>query len=185
MDQAQRIAELERKLQYLTDRQEILDCIAHNARGCDRFDCEELAGAYHPDGIDEHGNAINPGPDYPTWANSAHEALFRQTMHNITTHLCEIEGDTAHAESYSIGLFLDREGTTARIIAGRYADRLERRNGEWKIALRRTTVDVLLTGDASILYTPEFAQMGYLKGSRDRQDVTYQRPLGRDGGEHW
>ena len=185
MNQDERIAEMERKLQKLTDRQEILDCIARNARGCDRFDAAVLASAYHPDGIDEHGNAVNKGPDFPQWANSAHEALFLQTMHHITTHLCEIDGDVAHAESYSLGLFLDREGETARIIAGRYADRLERRDGEWKIALRRCTVDVILTGDASSLFTPEFAQMGYLKGVRGANDVTYRRPLDMEGGERW
>jgi len=185
VEQDERIAALERRLQHLTDRQDILDCIADNARGCDRFDVPLLAGAYHADGIDEHGNAVNKGPDYPAWANGAHEAMFLQTMHNITTHRCEIDGDTAHAESYSVGLFLDREGKTGRIIAGRYADRLERRDGAWRIALRRATVDFMMTGDASELYTAEFASLGYLKGVRGPQDVTYRRPLDLTGGTRW
>lgn len=187
METDTRIEQLERKLQYLTDRQEILDCIARNARGCDRFDEELLASSYHLDGVDEHGSTLNGGPDYPAWANAAHGSMFQQNLHNITTHSCEIDGDVAHAESYSIGLFLDREGGMARIIAGRYADRLERRDGEWRIALHRTTVDVLLTGDASALFTPDFQAMGYVKGSRDTRDVSYQRPLSLedDQAERW
>jgi hypothetical protein len=101
-------------------------------------------------------------------------------MHHITTHLCEIDGDEAHAESYVIGLFLNPDGKTARLIAGRYADRLERRNGEWRITLRRSTVEVLMKGDASILTSEAFAKLGYVKGMRDKRDLTYQRPLSLD-----
>jgi hypothetical protein len=187
MDLQMRVEQLERKLQYLSDRSEILDCIARNARGCDRFDSALLTSAYHEDGVDEHGNTLNRGPEFAEWANAAHGAMFLQNMHHITTHSCEIDGDIAHAESYSLGMFLDREGQTARIIAGRYADRLERRNGEWRIVLRRTTTDVLLSGDASALFTSEFQAMGYVKGTRDKRDVAYQRPLSLDDdqAERW
>ena len=167
----------ERKLQYLLDRSEILDCIARHARGCDRFDSALLGSAYHEDGVDEHGLAINPGPKYAEWANAQHTRGSLQNMHNITTHSCEIDGDVAHAESYVIGLFLNADGKTARLLAGRYVDRLERRDGEWRIALRRSTVDVALAGDASFLSLPYFVDMGFVKGMRDKRDVSYQRPL--------
>jgi hypothetical protein len=177
MDQDTRIDRLERQLRHLLDRQDILDCVARHARGCDRHDSALLAGAYHDDGVDEHGFAINPGPGYPEWANAQHGVGSHQNMHNITTHSCEIDGDVAHCESYVIGLFLNPDRKTSRLIAGRYADRLERRDGVWKIALRRTTVDVLMTGDASILTLPAFTELGYVKGMRDARDVSYQRPL--------
>ena len=38
MSSDDRLAQLERKIQHLTDRQEILDCIVRNSRGNDRFD---------------------------------------------------------------------------------------------------------------------------------------------------
>jgi SnoaL-like domain len=175
-----RLAQLEQKLQYLMDRTAILDCIARNARGCDRHDAELLASSYHSDGVDEHGFTVNPGPKYSDYANAAHSAMSQQNMHNITTHQCEIDGDVAHAESYSVGLFLDPDGKAGRLLAGRYLDRLERRDGEWKIALRRVTCEVILTGDASIVNAPTFKEMGYLKGMRDKRDTTYQRPLTLD-----
>ncbi len=180
MERTAILEQRERKLQYLTDRAAILDCVARHARGCDRFDSALLASAYHEDGVDEHGFAINPGPKYAEWANAQHSRGSLQNMHNITTHSCEIEGDTAHAESYVIGLFLNTDGKTARLLAGRYADRLERRHGEWRIALRRSTVDVAMTGDASFLSLPYFVDMGFVKGMRDNRDVSYQRPLNLD-----
>jgi hypothetical protein len=177
MDSEARIAKLEKQLQYLMDRTAILDCIARNARGCDRHDSEVLSSSYHPDAIDEHGAVVSPGPKYCEVANKTHAASSQQNMHNITTHLCEIDGDVAHAESYVIGMFVDREGKVGRVIAGRYIDRLERRDGEWKIALRRSTCDVVIVGDASVVNAPYFKDMGYLKGLRDKNDASYQRPL--------
>jgi len=186
MTSEQRLEQLERKLQYLLDRQAILDCIARNARGCDRHDSELLASSYTIDGIDEHGYAVNPGTKYPEYANKVHAAGSQHNMHNITTHSCEISGDVAHCESYVIGLFLNQDGKSARLIAGRYVDRLERQNGDWRIALRRSTVEVLMTGDASILSLPMFAQMGFLRGTRDKRDASYQRPLKlENAAERW
>jgi hypothetical protein len=177
MTTEERLAQLERELRQLKDRQEILDCVARHARGCDRFDSEVLASAFHADGVDEHGYAINSGPQYAEWANDQHARGSLQNLHNITTHSCEIDGDVAHAESYVIGLFLNPDGKTGRLLAGRYADRLERREGQWRIALRRSTVEVALVDDAAFLSSPYFVEMGFLKGLRDKRDVTYQRPL--------
>lgn len=174
------IDQLHRDVRYLMDRQQILDCIAQHARGHDRHDVDLLTAAYHPDGIDEHGHAINPGPKYAEWANAVHTVGSRLHTHNITTHVCEIEGDVAHCESYVLVLLLNNDGQSARLISGRYIDRMERRAGVWKISLRRTTVDVLLSGDASILKAPLFIEQGYSKGTRDKRDVSYQRPLNLD-----
>ena len=181
MDIEQRLAQLERQLQHLTDRTAILDCIARNARGCDRHDTATLDSSYHANATDEHGYAVNAGSAYSEYANRVHAAGSQHNMHHITTHTCDIDGDVAHCDSYVIGLFLNTDGKSARLIAGRYIDRLERRGGEWKIALRRSTVEVLLTGDASILSLPLFTQMGYERGTRDKSDASYERPLARSG----
>jgi hypothetical protein len=171
------LEKLARDVQYLMDRQAILDVIMTHARGHDRHDVELLTNAYHEDGVDEHGHAINPGPKYADWANAVHAAGSMLHTHNITTHVCEIEGDVAHCESYVIVGLLNKDEKSARMISGRYIDRLEKRHGTWKIALRRSTVDVLISGDASILKAPLFSQQGYTKGLWDKRDVSYQRPL--------
>jgi len=166
-----------RELQYLKDRLAIQDVVARHARGHDRHDVELLTDAYHPDGVDEHGFAINVGSKYAEWANTIHSAGSCLHTHNITTQICEIEGDVAYCESYVMVGLLNPDGKSSRIISGRYIDRLERRAGTWKIALRRSTVDLLISGDASILKAPMFVQQGYGKGTWDKTDISYQRPL--------
>jgi ketosteroid isomerase-like protein len=171
------LADLRREVQYLKDRTAIHDCIAAHARGCDRHDVELLTRTYHGDAVDEHGSTLNRGPEYAPWANAVHAATSQGHLHNVTTHTCEIDGDVAHAESYVLVAMLSPDGGTATLLNGRYIDRLERRDGTWKIAVRRSTVELMLTADASMLQSPYFKQQGYIKGTRDRSDVSYQRPL--------
>jgi ketosteroid isomerase-like protein len=186
MDQNEKIEQLIQDVAYLKDRTAILDCINQHARAHDRFDVDMLTDAYHEDGIDEHGYAINPGPEYAEWANAIHAEGAELHTHNITTHTCDIDRDVAHCESYVIVGLLNKDGKSARMISGRYIDRLEKRDGQWKIALRRSTVDLLLSGDAKILKSPIFKGQGYTKGLRDKRDVSYQRPLDLDNTpERW
>jgi hypothetical protein len=174
----ERLAAIERELRHLADRRAIEDLVHAHARGHDRFDLALLRGAYHPDGVDEHGSAaINSGPDYAEWANAIHAGGSELCLHNITTHNCEIHDDVAHVESYVLVGLLNPDGKTARFINGRYVDRMEKRGGVWRIALRRCTVDLLIAGDASILNLPQFKQGGFIKGARDESDVSYHRPL--------
>ena len=176
----QEFDDLRRQVQYLTDRTAILDCIARHSRGCDRHDVDLIQSAYHPDAVDEHGFATNSGTDYGDWANTAHATTSLSHTHNITTHSCDIQGDTAHAESYVLVVLLGLDGKTAQFISGRYLDRLERRNGEWRIAIRRSTVEAMFIADASVLRAPVFTRQGYPRGTRDRDDLSYARPLSHE-----
>ncbi len=178
---------LRHDVQRLTDRTEILDCIARHARGCDRHDGDLISATYHEDAVDEHGFAMARGPEYAAWANSSHARTSVTHTHNITTHSVEIDGDVAHAESYVIVVLLGTNGTTAQFISGRYLDRLERRDGRWRIAVRRSTVEVMFTADASVLQSSFFKQAGYIRGTRDHADLSYQRPLliDTDPPERW
>ncbi|MDT3440165.1 MULTISPECIES: nuclear transport factor 2 family protein [unclassified Pseudofrankia] len=175
-----RIEELTRKVAYLMDRTAILDCIARAARGHDRHDVELMTSTFHEDGIDEHGFAVNPGPEYGEWANKTHAAASQAHLHHITTHSCEIDGDVAHAESYVLGGLLSPDGKTMTLLGGRYLDRLERRDGEWKIVVRRSTAEWLGMTDSSFVNSKIFRSQGFLKGTRDQTDLSYQRPLNID-----
>lgn len=174
------LTQLQADVEYLKDRLAIEDCVHRHARGHDRFDVDLLTAAYHEEGVDEHGNAVNQGSEYAEWANTVHAGGSQLCLHNITTHTCEIDGDMAHTESYVLVGLLNPDGASVRFINGRYVDRLEKRDGQWKIALRRCTVDLLLAGDASILQLPQFKEGGYIRGTRDESDVSYQRPLELD-----
>jgi hypothetical protein len=185
MSSDDRLAALERQVQYLSDRQAIYDCLVGTSRGNDRFDKDLIVGSYHADGVHELGGNFIPGPDYGDIANQGHEAMCAVNLHTVCMHSCDIDGDVAHAESYVIGLFADHDGEKSRMIAGRYIDRLEKRDGKWGIAVRRTTVEVVMEGKAVLPNGQPAAGSGYLKGSRDRSDPSYRRPLTAEGGERW
>lgn len=163
------------EVQYLLDRQAILDTVNRYARGIDRHDEDMIVSVYHPDAIDEHGN-FEGGPEpFAKWANEFHSEHTWSHTHNITTHNCEIDGDTAHAESYCFYALRRKNNKTVIIGGGRYIDKLTKENGEWKIKLRKLYIDWRAEADATIFATPN----GYPAGSWDRKDPSYARPLER------
>lgn len=169
------IQELVREVRYLRDRQAILDVINRQSRGHDRHDAPLQNACFWEDGFDEHGQWVNPGSRYGEWANATHEAGFTAHMHNVTTHTCEIDGDTAHAESYVLGLFQSRhQPGRAHFMAGRYTDRLEKRDGEWRILARRTVIEIILEGDS---HWEGPVSESFPKGTWDESDLSYTRPL--------
>jgi hypothetical protein len=181
----ERLAALEAKMREIEDRQAIFDCIKRNSRGNDRFDVDLVTSSYHSDGLHELGQKQISGREYGEHANSAHRRLFEANLHNVTMHSCEIDGDVAHTESYSLGIFLDNGAETGRILAGRYIDRLEKRGGEWRIALRRATVEIAIEGKAALPNGVPLPGSNYLKGDRDGSDISYERPLGLNTGSRW
>ena len=180
----QELTQLCTTVQHLKDRQDILDCIMRESRGRDRHDAELTSSCYWDDGADEHGSIVTPGALYGEKANAGHRGAFGGNSHNLTNHTCQIDGDVASCETYVMGGLLSLDGKSCKIALGRYVDRLERRNGVWKIKLRRCVIDMVSEGDASWLHSP--AIKGFLKGLRSQDDVSYQRPIRLDpSNERW
>ena len=184
MTPSEELEQLRVTVRYLKDRQEILDCIVREARGRDRHDVDLINSCYWEDGFDEHGPMITSALSYAEFANAGHAAFFSATSHNITNHSCEIDGDTAYCETYVVGGLLSKDQKTCKISPSRYVDQLERRNGEWRIRLRRTVIDMAVEGDASWLRSKAIA--GFLKGLWSKKDPSYQRPVRLDDAdERW
>lgn len=162
------------KVQHLLDRQAILDCINRYSRGLDRHDEEMIASAYHEDATDNHGARVESIPEFVRWVNDAHAAAFKAHTHHITCHNCEIDGDTAHAESYVFFVQHSADGVHLQGGSGRYIDRLERRDGEWKIALRRLVIDWRFKAADVSWEGPK----SFPSGTWDKADISYMRPLG-------
>lgn len=164
---------MKRELRHLRDRQEILDCVNNYCRGLDRLDPDLIRGAYHPDGIDNHYDFVGGVDEFVPYAIEVESRLLG-THHGISTHLCDIVGDTAHAESY-VHWFLRRpDHKTASCGAGRYIDRLERRDGKWAVVVRQILMDAHFEADGSAWNRNQHL---FETGSRDRDDPSYQRPF--------
>lgn len=163
------------KIRYWIDRLEIMDCINRYPRGLDRHDDDILASVFWPDAVDNHGAWVGERDAFVEWANHVcHNTSFSGHAHNMTSHTCEIDGDTAHSETYVVFVLRERDSTNVQIGGGRYMDRLEKRDGEWRIALRRLLMDWRIDADGKRWVDD---QRPYPQGTWDKTDVSYQRPL--------
>ncbi len=158
------------ELQTVLDRQAILDCLNRYNRGVDRCDEELLLSAYHEDATECHGTFTGPPAEFARSIRPT-QASWAGSQHHITNHLVDIEGDVAHAETYFLVLSERRGEDQVTLVGGRYLDRLERRDGDWRIALRVVVIDV----GAHALARP--APNRIASARQDRSDPSYQRPL--------
>lgn len=160
-------------LEELVAHIEIQKALVTYCRGVDRGDPALIRAAFHPDAIDEHGPFTGPGwelaerlayrPDEEPEAGGHHEIL------NV---YIDLDGpDTARVESYvnAHHPVRDEQGKDMMLIfAGRYLDRFERRDGEWRIASRRVICD---WHDYTELADP---MPGYPPGRKGRSDPSYE-----------
>lgn len=171
------LAKLTEQVQAITDRNEILDCLARYSRGMDRQDREMVRSVYHDDAIDMHGSAGFAVEDFIDWAFSYHAPqLYHQ--HYISNELIELDGDAAHAETYYF--FIARYPDDDELLTcagGRYVDRFERRDGRWAIARRVCTSEWRSTMPSVVSELRDPNVTPAPKVTRDREDVSYVRPL--------
>jgi SnoaL-like domain len=165
------------RLENLLDRQDILDCLLRFSRGMDRFDRELFLSAFHPDAIIAAGPFVGGPVELYAWASDLHEQGQKATLHYLLNHTCEIDGEVAHTETYYLFTGRNRDDTNW-LAGGRYIDRLERRDGAWKIALRTNAIE--WAGMAPSTPIPFEDVPGVtLNGvaSRSSADPSYVRPL--------
>lgn len=161
------------RVQELIDRQDIMDCLLRYTRGADRLDVDLIRSAFHEDGLDCHGKVTGTREDFLAWWLPGQEDR-DATQHYLMNHTCELDGDTAHAETYFLAVVKRKDRDDAAIFGGRYVDRLERRDGAWRIAVRVVEHEWNVVGDASGMAA---AMEGRHRGARDRSDPSYERPL--------
>lgn len=162
------------EIQRLLDLQAIRDVVHGYVRGLDRHEDERVVAAYHPDALDRHGPFTGTPDEFVAWANELHEADWIAHQHHLTTHNVELDGDVAHAETYCIGTFLRRDDAVVDMAGGRYIDRLERRDGEWRIAAREVVIEWACSAPREgCRFSPEM----FPDGTWDRSDPSYRRPL--------
>ena len=128
-------------LHALADKQAITEIIHLYCRGIDRTDRALLLSLFHPDSTHKHGAFSGRSVDFIDRALGTVSGL-RTTSHLIGNIVIELDGDTALTEAYyfvhhrvpgSSGQPQDDEDYLAQ---GRYIDRFERREGNWRIAHR-------------------------------------------------
>ena len=165
------------RLERLLDKQDILECLTRFSRGMDRFDKEVYLSAFWPDGTMAAGPFVGSPAECWNWAVPMHEAGQIATHHSLLNVTYDIQGDEAHTETYYIFAARNRDDSNW-MAGGRYVDRLEKRNGEWRIALRTNAIEwsgALPTLDIPFRDVADIAGNG--PATRGKDDISYRRPL--------
>ena len=183
---------MDQKVAELLDKQACAELIYRYARACDRRDEALLRSVYHEDAIDNHGVFIGPASEFIPWDMGV-LATMERTTHMIGNMLIEIDGDIATGETYFIayhdilaermrdmldtGIIMDEEGKKASvyqmIAAGRYLDRMERRNGVWKFAYKHAVYDWNATFPSTDVWDRSEANKDWTFGQRGTIDQSY------------
>ena len=148
------------------------------ARGLDRLDKSLARSCYWDDAIEDHGHFIGTPDDFIPWADST-TIMFESTQHGILNHFCELAGDEAYCETYFLFTGVARKPPHL-LSTGRYIDHFQRRNGEWRIANRVTIVEgtlALASFELAPGMPPAYGPGEVCPATRDRNDVSYHRPL--------
>ncbi len=181
-----RLAALAPQAAHLKDRRDIFDASKRYTRGADRHDKDLVLSAFWPDAT----ISIDKPVTLDEYVDSEERLLagYAAHQHHITGQTIEIQGDTAHVESYVIYFLVPRDSrgdtqgtatpgralTSAKstVGSGRYLERWEKRDGEWKILVRNFVEDLELKGD-----TVDSCSTRQCIGTWDRNDLSYMRPL--------
>lgn len=171
----QAVDALTARVRHLEDCEEIRRLLYAYARGVDRVDEDLLDPCYHDDSYDSHGNwegdkrqvvdlLVSRGRATATW----------KSTHHLGNILIDLKGDVAQVETYFVAYqWQERpEGRFTRTRTGRYLDRMERRDGRWRVADRRV-VDDWSRLDPVVATSPD-ADMNTATSARDRSDASYR-----------
>lgn len=166
-------AQVTPEIQDLIDRERIRQCLVRYTRGIDRLDEELVLSAFHPDAIDIHAKGrYGTARAFLDWWVPT-QAQREVAQHFLTNFTIDIDGDVAHVESYFVTVSKTKGQDATFLTGGRYTDRFEKREGEWKIALRLVHIEWTVECQAAQL--PGF--IGLDVGARNRTDPSYMRPL--------
>lgn len=168
-------------LQRLIDKDDIQDALCRYARGVDRGDWALVRSTYHPDAHDTHGDYSGPVDGLIDWLDKRFAGV-DNSMHFLGNCLIEFAGpDLALVETSFVSRRLrpltDSERQTlgpkdaiCREGWGRYVDRFERRQGEWRVAHRT----VVLEASSSSVALGGLRTSPLTWGRRDTTDTLYQ-----------
>ena len=176
--------------QRVADRLQIQDVMHRWCRAVDRLDTQGMLGVFWPGAIDSHGPYIGPVEGLVEWIRERHIPI-AVSSHFIGNVMIEFSGDDlALVETYvrTIQQYPpNAKGQLAELTGGesgdeslamdmftssRYLDRMERRDGEWRIA-HRTFVSDWSASDPRTDSWDRSPASPRLFGRRDQQDPVY------------
>lgn len=187
------------EVEELIARQKCYDVLTRYCRALDRCDLELMKSVYWSDSSESRGIFEGDALEFAAFIIDEIQALFEATQHAICNVHMEFDGDVAHIESYLLAyhkvkgaraqvrkLFGSRymaqfdwtkdQGTPHDFVfGGRYIDRLERRDGEWRIAERTAVMDWNQNGQSTAIWDQGIFKQLTTRGTRGPGDPVYNR----------
>jgi hypothetical protein len=148
-----RLDAIEKNLQHIHDREAIHAVYLHYGRGIDRLDEHLYMSAFWPDARIHYGaeEAISRDEHWSGHMLHGHRDRMHAWGHLLTNEFADIDGDTAHVEIYVTPMWVVKEPSPSDVFwSGRYIDRLDRRDGEWRIAVREFMPHFAMKVDTSV-----------------------------------
>lgn len=136
------MSDMPQEVRDAVDR-EAIRCVLHRySHGVDRADLETLKSVYWPDGTDDHGTFNGNAWEFAEYLIPAISKM-EMTLHTVSNINIELDGDKAKVEAYCVAYHRlgGEDGKTEMVVGGRYLDRFEKRDGEWRIAYRLYCMD--------------------------------------------
>lgn len=188
----------EEEIRELLDRQKCYDVLTRYCRALDRADVELMKTVYWDDAVDDHGVFDGNAQKFAEFIIREIQNWFEVTMHAICNIHMEYYGDTMCTESYLIAyhkvngsrdkveaihgptylskLDPEKTGDTHHVFlyGGRYIDRLEKRDGEWRIAMRQVVMDWNENWLGNTILDEGMFSDLQRRGLRSRDDAVYQ-----------
>jgi SnoaL-like domain len=161
-------------LRQIADRQEIAQVILRLARAIDRQDKALLESCFHDDATDDHGLFKGTAREFSDWVMVQRKS-YERTQHIIANQLIALDGDAASCESYfhAHHVVNSDNGAINVVVAGRYLDRLERRDGAWKISHRGVVYDWNRVDPSTDRWSEQPAMQALARGSASPLDPSY------------
>lgn len=159
----------------LADREAIKDCLYRYCRGTDRGDAEIIKSAYWPGAMDYHTGFTGTVEQFCEWALPRLNAM-QGNAHLLSNIIIRLDGNKAGVETYFWAVSILGEGPTREVVAtGRYVDKFEKRNDEWRIAERTVVHDYFREyPDTGNWKVGPFGMADLLRGSASKQDKSYE-----------
>jgi SnoaL-like domain len=129
-------------LAELLDRERIRERVALLARGEDRRDAGLLRAAFWPDATVDFGMFAGDLAAYLDWVLPGSPAI-PVTQHVLGQSVVDLRGAVALVETHVLAYHRVDTGEQERdvVLGGRYLDRFERRDDDWRIARRTMLYD--------------------------------------------
>jgi hypothetical protein len=166
------------RLQEIIDHHEITQMLKEYCHGCDRCDEQRMGSVYHEDSFDDHGNFKASGPEFVRLITAEILATTSSLFHMLGQSLIKVDGEEAGAETYFFAVSRDAREDGVQMcnqLGGRFVDKLERRNGRWRIKHRVVVRDWGISLPIEADWT---AKAGLTDGQRSGADPSFAA-LGR------